>query len=157
MTGAEIYAELSAALARQGDDESDETAAEVARLVGLATDKAGAWVHVLRRATLEADAAKARAARATARQRAAEATIARAREQVAELATLAGGRLRGDDYSASVRESAGSVEVIDESAVPTEWTRTTIEPNRGAILAELRAGRDVPGCVLVRRPSLVIR
>jgi len=156
VTAAEIYAELSAALARQSDDESDETAAEVARLVALATDKAGAWVHVMRRAALEAEAAKASATRATARQRTAEATIARAREQVAALATLAGGRLQGDDYSASVRESV-SVEISDEAAIPAVWLRTSVEPRKADILAELRAGRDVPGCALARRATLVVR
>ena len=52
---------------------------------------------------------------------------------------------------------AKTLDVSDEAAIPAAWLRTTTEPRRADILAELRAGREVPGCSLARRPSLVIR
>lgn len=156
MTAAQLCADLSAALARLEADESDETAAEVARLVAEAQDKGSALVHVLRRAALEEQHHRAAAARYEARARAAVTLGAWAKGQVLELAQLAGGRLRGPDYAATVRPGRGSVQVVDLAAVPADLVRTVREPLTAAIGERLRAGEDVPGCVLDVKPSLVI-
>jgi hypothetical protein len=159
VTAAEIERDLAVALARLEADEDDATAAEVARLVDLATDKGAALAHVIRRAAVEAEQAKARAARATARRNKAESVEQWARMQLAALATLAGGRLRGDDYSATVRAGVSAVKVLDARAIPAELTKTqtVTEPDKAAIRERILAGHEVPGCVLVASSILTLR
>lgn len=156
MTAAELEYAITCAVARLDDDESDEAAAEVARLVDLAEDKAAALVHVVRRADAEAQLCRTRAAKMTARAHQASAREQWAREALGHLVAAMGGRVRGTDFSASIQPSS-RVDVLDLSAVPAGLTRTTVEPDKARILAQLRAGELVAGCALVTGRVVVIR
>lgn len=57
-------------------------------------------------------------------------------------------RLEREDFTASVGDRAGKVIITDEKALPKAFTRTTIEPDKTLIAAELKAGRRVRGAVL---------
>lgn len=52
-----------------------------------------------------------------------------------------------------------SVQVLDESRIPEEYTRvkTTIEPDKAAILKLLREGGSVPGTELAYKKSVIVK
>ena len=51
-----------------------------------------------------------------------------------------------------IRKSPGAVDVVNEDAVPTEYFKevTTMRLDKKRILEELKAGKEVPGCRLVK-------
>ncbi len=51
------------------------------------------------------------------------------------------------------------VEILDQSMIPNEYLRikTTIEPDKERIKADLKKGLDVPGCVLKVKESVNFR
>jgi Gp157 protein len=51
-------------------------------------------------------------------------------------------------FTASVGKAPAAVIVTNEDAIPDRLCRIVREPSKTAIAIELKAGRDVPGCVL---------
>lgn len=63
-------------------------------------------------------------------------------------------------FTVSVRDNPESVDVFDERMVPFEFRRPpplSMPPDKTAIKAELKAGRDVPGAKLARSSRLVVQ
>ena len=54
-------------------------------------------------------------------------------------------RLTFPDFTVSIGDRPAKVLITDETKLPFALTRTTIEPMKGLIAAELKAGREVPG------------
>ena len=48
-------------------------------------------------------------------------------------------------------------DTLDVRALPPEFTKTTIEPNKTAIKAALKQGDEIPGAYLVERQNLQIK
>lgn len=85
----------------------------------------------------------------------------RVREYLAHNMTAAGlTRIDGPDVSLSWRSSE-AVEVEDESQIPadlmTQPTPPAPKPNKAAIKAAIKAGRDVPGARIESRRNLQIK
>jgi hypothetical protein len=58
----------------------------------------------------------------------------------------------------SRRAGMASVQIIEESAIPSQLCKTTVAPDRAAIKAQLQAGEAVPGAALVMgKESLSVR
>ena len=52
-----------------------------------------------------------------------------------------------------------AVQVDDVNSIPAEWirTKTTIEPDKTAIKAAIKAGQEITGCKLVENTSVQIK
>ena len=53
----------------------------------------------------------------------------------------------------SRRPGSLSVSIDDERLIPSQLTKTKVEPDKAAIKAQLQAGEDVPGASLQRGPD----
>lgn len=107
----------------------------------------------------EADACKAEAERLKAKAERAKKAAERLKETILYFLTATDRRkAAGGLWTFSVRESE-AVQVTDESAIPEQWWRvkTTREVAKIDIRAAIKAGSDVPGCVIVRNKSLTIK
>ena len=102
----------------------------------------------------EADAIDATAKRLRERARIHRAHAARLREYIAANVTP-GAKLADDKVAISWRRSE-SVEITDEQQLPQALLRVTVEPDKVAIKAALKAA-PVPGARLVSRQNVVIR
>lgn len=104
---------------------------------------------------LKADAAALKAEKEAfaKRQKAAE----RKAESLAKYlnAYLAGARYKGKRASITYRKVA-QVEIADEAAIPEEFKRVKIEPNKVDIKLAIRQGKEVPGASLVEKNNMVI-
>lgn len=71
---------------------------------------------------------------------------------------LNGGAIETPRCRLSTRKS-NALEILDESAIPSEYIRmkTTTAPDKMAIKAALKDGREVPGCALVVNEHLQVR
>jgi len=67
-------------------------------------------------------------------------------------------RLEGNTSVFKIQVSPGTVEVFDANAVPATYKRETIQIDvqRNEIAKAIRAGVDVPGARLVKRPLLKV-
>lgn len=70
-------------------------------------------------------------------------------------AYLAGARYKGKRASITYRKVA-QVEIADEAAIPEEFKRVKIEPNKVDIKLAIRQGKEVPGASLVEKNNMVI-
>ena len=141
----------------------DEMDARIAAWLDNATDKAAALQAVITRAESqeaflkrEADALTAAAkgqARAADRCRALIVDLLRAKMAIGEP-----GSIQGPGWTLSLRETQ-AVDVSDLDALPPAFWRekTTREPDKGAIKAEIEAGNTVPGAALKVNHSVTIR
>lgn len=55
----------------------------------------------------------------------------------------------------SRRTGAVSVQITDESSIPSQLTKTTTTPDKAEIARQLKAGEIVPGAELVRGPDSI--
>lgn len=70
-------------------------------------------------------------------------------------AYLAGARYKGKRASITYRKVT-QVEIADEAAIPEEFKRVKIEPNKVDIKLAIRQGKEVPGASLVEKNNMVI-
>ena len=74
------------------------------------------------------------------------------------LDALGESRFETADFTASIRAGVPSLTILDQEAIPSEFIRISEVPEKPAIIAALKAGREVGGCVLAAGlPSLTIR
>jgi len=121
------------------DGETDAADIADALLAGMQDDDALAEAI-----KAQADALAARAKRIAARAAAQKRTL---------LAVLdATGLRKMERPRGTISRRAGGVSLVitDEAAIPSQLTRTRVEPDKAAIKAQLQAGEDVPGAALVR-------
>lgn len=110
--------------------------------------------HVL--ASMQDDAALADATKAQADELSARARRIKARADAkkASLKTIldATGQRKVERPRGTVSKLAGrlSVNITDETAVPSQLCKTTVSPDKTAIKKQIEAGEDVPGAELVR-------
>lgn len=148
-------------LAEDPDLAGDEAA--LAALLGAETDDAMEMVHRLLRAAVHAaDMARAASERArTISERAARYDRRHEALRAAAFAAMDALEMRKielPDLTATVRAGTARAVITDESVIPAEYTRTKIEPNKSAILADLKVGVVIPGAELSNGlPSLAIR
>lgn len=66
-------------------------------------------------------------------------------------------RVRGDKYSISIRNS-DIVEILDMDAIPEDYLKVTtnVSPDKIAIKAALKEGREIPGTTLAKSSSLIV-
>jgi hypothetical protein len=120
------------------DGETD--AADIADKLIAAMQEADAMADAVR--TLEADL-RTRRSRFDARSDA-------FRKQMLSLLDAAGvKKLERPAATISRRAGLPSVQITDESAVPSQLCKTTVTPDKAAIKAQLLAGEAVPGAVIV--------
>lgn len=69
-------------------------------------------------------------------------------------------RIDGPDFCLRIKANPPKVEVFQAELIPAALMRTPepppAEPNKTAIAAELKAGREVPGCRLIQSQRLEI-
>jgi hypothetical protein len=163
-------------------DESDEDFSDA--LDGLEDEleaKADNMAAVVRMLDVQAEAAKAEAARLVARAKALEARAQRVRAALLHAMDAAGQpKLAGARFTVSARNSAARVEIVDESTIPVEFVEVveTRRVNKAAIKAAIKAANEegevrdgvvivgdaagygtatVPGVEMVRGRTLQIR
>ena len=54
-------------------------------------------------------------------------------------------------------QTTSSVDIQDESAIPAEYIKTVSTPMKTEIKKAIQAGKEVPGCVIKKTTSTVIR
>lgn len=91
-----------------------------------------------------------------ARQKAAENKVESLKAYL--VSALDGQKFSTAKCAVSFRKSE-AVQVDDVNSIPAEWTRikTTIEPDKTALKAALKAGREITGCKLVENTSVQIK
>lgn len=67
------------------------------------------------------------------------------------------GKVELPTHRLSVSKCAPKVEILDMDALPDEFKRVTVEPDKRAIAAAIKDGEDVPGAALVSNERLVLR
>ena len=71
---------------------------------------------------------------------------------------LGGEKFKSEQVEVTYRKST-KVEVVDQGEIPTDYLRvkTTIEPDKTAIKAALKAGEEITGAQLVETQSMTIK
>lgn len=136
-----------------------ELEARIARYVTAEVEKVDRVSAVLSSLEHVADNAKAEIDRLTERRQSAERAAARLKRYILYvLSTREGRPLKGHNVTLSARESE-AVRIIDPSAIPEEFKRTTIsvEIPKDPLKKALKAGQEIPGAVLEKREHLVRR
>lgn len=148
------YAEL-----QQRADDGEDVSELLGSLEGELTQKADSIARVLRNLTADADGLDAEIKRLTARKRAVESNAERLREYLRVQLEIADcRRIKTDAFTVSLADSPEKVEVVDESLVPEEYTRTKREISKTLILAAFKQhGELVPGVLITRGTRLAIR
>lgn len=74
------------------------------------------------------------------------------------VSALGGQKFSTAKCAVSFRKSE-AVQVDDVNSIPAEWTRikTTIEPDKTAIKAAIKAGQEITGCKLVENTNISIK
>lgn len=108
-----------------------------------------------------AGAIKTEEERMAARRKAVERRIENLRAYTLACMQFAGvQKIEGPRFKVSVRDNPAAVEVFDAAQIPSDFMRTPepppAAPDKAAIKAELKAGRDVPGCRLTQSKRLVV-
>ena len=107
---------------------------------------------------LQADALayKAETDAFAARQKAAENKVESLKAWL--VSALGGQKFSTTKCAVSFRKSE-AVQVDDVNSIPAEWTRikTTIEPDKTAIKAAIKAGQEITGCKLVENTNISIK
>lgn len=138
-----------------GDDEA-RAAFEAAELA--AGDKIEATCGWLASQAADVEAIKAEEARLAARRKAIENRSARVKALLLPAVEALGGKVKGVRFTASIR-NVEAIDVIDLAEIPAEFKREkiTIDPDKIAIKRAIKAGEEIPGAILVSRPSVSIR
>lgn len=91
-----------------------------------------------------------------ARQKAAESKVESLKAWL--VSALGGQKFSTAKCAVSFRKSE-AVQVDDVNSIPAEWTRikTTIEPDKTAIKAAIKAGQEITGCKLVENTNISIK
>lgn len=149
------------------DDESLQLSPEVIRdtldgIVGAFEDKAAAVAAYVLNIEAEAEAVAAAEARLKARRQALEKRAAWLRGYLLSNMEAAGiTEISAPDktFRARIRLNPEAVELDGLAELPDEFVREKIvrEPDKAAILAALKSGREVPGARIVRRTRLEIK
>ena len=161
MTLYEIDARLASILDFDGeyiDTESGEIVSieDVEALQMAREDKIEGWGLWIKNKTAELDAIKAEVKKLTERAAALSNQIDHSKERYQQY--LAGEKVSTPRLSVSYRK-AESVEIDDAEKIPDFLLRvkTTVEPDKTAIKAEIKAGNVVDGAHLVTRQSMTIK
>lgn len=132
-----------AALQARAED-GEDVSAELAQLSDSLEVKAERIVAVLRNIRSDQDALRAEEKRLADRRRALENNEERLREYIRANMEIAGiQRIKCASFTMSLAERERVV-VYDEKALPEEFTRTKVEPDRGAIQAAYKQDGEVP-------------
>lgn len=119
-------------------------------------EKAEAIRAVCVRLESESTACGEEIARLTARRRARQNSIERLRSYLLDCLTVAGlERLQTPTLTVSVREGSERVEVSDPNLLDDDLCEVKRTPNKTAIKAAIKAGRDVRAASIVRGPKTV--
>lgn len=161
MTLYEIDARLAAILDFDGEYVNTETGEvlnieDVEALQLAREDKIEGWGLWIKNRTAELEAIKAEAKKLTERAVALSNRIEASKECYQQY--LAGEKVSTPRLSVSYRK-AESVEIDDAEKIPDFLLRvkTTVEPDKTAIKAEIKAGNVVDGAHLVTRQSMQIK
>lgn len=126
--------------------------------------KIEAYGYVIRNRNSFADAINAEIVRLQSRLSAEEKRVASIESWLLQNMNACGiKKIECPAFTISVQDNPPSVEVIDESLIPAAFIRTTepkppvTAPDKRAILAELKAGGNVPGCAIKQTNRLVIK
>lgn len=143
--------QIAADIANAFDPETGEIdTARVDALTAELADKAEAIHHVITDLAAQAAACREERARLGTRAESFEARADRLRTYLLGCMSAAGVRkLQTALITASVRQGSERVEVADVAALPAEYTRTKVEPDKGALKEALKAGKEVPGATLI--------
>lgn len=133
-----------------GDDFDEVTFLDTLDGETDAADIADKLIASMQEAEAMADAVKAQEADMKARRARFEARGDAFRKQMLHLLDAAGmKKMERPRATISRRAGMASVQITDETAVPSQLCKTTVTPDKAAIKAQLLAGETVPGAVIV--------
>ena len=149
-----------AILADDPDFASDETA--LRDLLDGETDAYDMLRRMVRFALdsdAQADAADARAKAISARKARFERRAQSARGAIlAMMDALGEVKFSDPEFTVTMRAPVAGVMIIDETALPAQFVKTTAMPMKKDIAAALKSGLEVPGAVLANgMPSIIIK
>lgn len=126
----------------------DAAASVAVEAVGL-DDAAAGLLALLMRAEAMDDALKARAAVIASERAHVQRAIAQARDALMACIEDTGmPQIEGAHHIAAVAATPKAVVVTDIDALPEQFRRVKVEPDKAAISAALKAGQTVPGATL---------
>lgn len=159
----EIDRALEEALEKAFDPETGEILnedafADLEALEAARVDKLEACAIMVKQFTADAEAIKAEIKALTQRARVAS-NKADSLKTYMERSIAPGEALKTPRVAIGWRRSEAVEfdDTLDVRALPPEFTKTTIEPNKTAIKAALKQGDEIPGAYLVERQNLQIK
>jgi DNA-binding transcriptional MerR regulator len=106
----------------------------------------------------EADIIREEEKRLTDRRRALEAEVGRLKSYVeSNMRAAKIDKVKGRLFTLAFQKNPPSVEVMDESLIPSDYIKTVTSVDRKLILEALKAGQAVTGCEIRQSESLRIR
>ena len=159
----EIETEISSMLSIPDEELDDEQRAEMDRylndLAQAESDKVDNVCGWMTAELARADACKKEGDRLKAKAKTIESRIHWLRHRYAET-MLAHGvkKIKGEVYSISTRTTQAT-DIADESAIPAQYRieKVVSDIDKRSILADLKAGKEIPGARLVERTSISYR
>lgn len=106
----------------------------------------------------EAEIIREEEKRLAERRRALEAQVGRLKSYVEDNMKSSGiDKVKGRFFSLSLQKNPPSVEILNESLIPTDYIKTVTSVDKKLILEAIKAGQAVTGCELKQTESLRIR
>lgn len=127
-------------------------------IVDAFEDKVENIAKVMKSVEGEADIIREEEKRLAERRRALEAQASRLKTYVEDNMKSSGiDKVKGRFFSLSLQKNPPSVEIINESLIPTDYIKTVTSVDKKLILEAIKAGQAVTGCELKQTESLRIR
>lgn len=138
-------------------EQADAMMAEL--LEGLLPEKVAGYCGLIRSLKLEADAFRAEERRLAERRASLESLAERLQARLHAGLDAAGVRkLKAGTFDVAIQASPPSLEVLDEGAIPAQWKIPQPDKvDKRGLLAEVKAGKEIPGVRLKRGEHLRIR
>lgn len=106
----------------------------------------------------EAEIIREEEKRLAERRRALEAQVGRLKTYVEDNMKASGiDKVKGRFFSLSLQKNPPSVEIINESLIPTDYIKTVTSVDKKLILEAIKSGQAVTGCEMRQTESLRIR
>lgn len=154
----ELTGSYRALLDAAEDVDSDLLADTMESITDAIESKAEGYAAVIREIETDADKLKTEIDRLTRRRQAYENNAKRLKTNLQQAMDISGHRkIKGKLFTISIRNNAPHVVLNDESKLPAYLTEVVRTPDKKAIMAELKANKEVPGATLEQSKSLQIR
>jgi hypothetical protein len=134
-----------------GEEPSDDLLARLEKFKADGPEAIDAWIFAIKEKEAGIDAIKKREAQLASKKKAMTTSVDYMREALAHvLDTAFAGHFSSVDWTAYTKDcDKQEVEVASLELLPDKFVKTTREPKKAEIKAELKAGNAVPGAALM--------